>query len=73
MIERVPCRRVLLPVLVVLALSASAAPALAAATDTDRDGLPDTFERSMSLTDPRRADTDRDGLKDGYETRTTTA
>jgi Bacterial TSP3 repeat len=67
MIDHVPRRRVLLPMLVVLALSASAAPALAAATDTDRDGLPDTFERTMSLTDPRRADTDRDGLKDGYE------
>ncbi len=62
-----PRRRVLLAMLVVVAMAASVVPAVAAASDTDRDGLPDTFERTMTLTDPRRADTDRDGLKDGSE------
>ena len=33
----------------------------------DRDGLPNTWERSLSLTSASRADTDRDGLKDGKE------
>ena len=44
-----------------------------AATDTDRDGLPDTWERTFSLTSPCRADTDRDGQKDGRKTPTATA
>ncbi len=41
--------------------------AATAATDTDHDGLPNTWERSYSLTSPSRADTDRDGLADGRE------
>jgi hypothetical protein len=41
--------------------------AATAATDTDHDGLPNTWERSYSLTSPSRADTDRDGLPDGRE------
>jgi hypothetical protein len=45
----------------------SATPAAAIATDTDRDGLTNTFERTWSLTNPRRADTDGDGLPDGRE------
>ncbi|HEX6867249.1 MAG TPA: hypothetical protein VF119_00520 [Candidatus Limnocylindrales bacterium] len=40
---------------------------VAAATDSDRDGLPNTWERSLSLTSASRSDTDRDGLKDGKE------
>ncbi len=44
-----------------------ATPAAAITTDTDRDGLTNTFERTWSLTNPRRADTDGDGLPDGRE------
>jgi hypothetical protein len=40
---------------------------VSAATDSDRDGLPNTWERAMSLTNPYRADSDRDGLPDGRE------
>lgn len=46
---------------------AFATPAAAITTDTDRDGLTSTFERTWSLTNPRRADTDGDGLPDGRE------
>ena len=42
-------------------------PAVAAVTDTDRDGLTNTFERTRSLTNPRKVDSDRDGLWDGRE------
>ena len=45
----------------------SPAGAAAAATDSDHDGLPNTWERSRSLTSPTRADTDRDGIPDGKE------
>jgi len=52
----------------VLAIAAMATPgAVAAATDSDHDGLPNTWERSLSLTSPYRADTDHDGLPDGRE------
>jgi hypothetical protein len=39
----------------------------ARATDTDRDGLPDTWERDKSHTNPKKADTDGDGLLDNRE------
>jgi hypothetical protein len=39
----------------------------AAATDSDHDALPNTWERTYSLTSPYRADTDRDGIPDGSE------
>ena len=35
--------------------------------DSDGDGLPDGFERNITLTDPTKADTDGDGLPDGVE------
>ena len=51
-----------------LAIAAMATPAaVAAATDSDHDGLPNTWERSLSLTSPYRSDTDHDGLPDGRE------
>jgi hypothetical protein len=55
-----------------VALALSVAPVIGVAsvtavTDTDRDGLPNTWEITRSLTSPTRADTDRDGLLDGRE------
>lgn len=41
--------------------------AAAAATDSDHDGLPNTWERTASLTNPYRADTNRNGIADGRE------
>jgi hypothetical protein len=38
-----------------------------AVTDTDHDGLSNSWERTWSLTNPRRWDTDQDGLSDGRE------
>ena len=38
-----------------------------AASDADGDGLPNTFERQKSHTNPHRKDTDRDGVRDTYE------
>src|SRR4051812_522552 len=50
----------------VLVLGAMVAPVgVFAATDSDHDGLPNTWERSFSLTSPYRSDTDRDGIPDG--------
>jgi hypothetical protein len=54
--------------LVALLSGALLAPAtIAAITDTDHDGLSNTWERTWSLTNPRRWDTDHDGLSDGRE------
>ncbi len=39
----------------------------ATSTDPDRDGLPTTFEKAYSHTNPSRADTDADGIPDGRE------
>jgi len=54
-----------------LLLVASSVPGLpasaAGAMDSDRDGLPNRFETTRSLTNPYRVDTDRDGLEDGLE------
>ena len=50
-----------------LVAAALAGPAVAVATDTDRDGLTNTFETKLSLTNPRKVDTDGDGLWDGRE------
>jgi hypothetical protein len=53
-----------------IALVAIAAPSAVVAStpaDTDRDGLPNTWERTWSRTDPSRADSDRDGTPDGAE------
>ncbi len=58
---------VLASVVFTVGLALGAAPAVSAATDTDHDGLPDVFERTMTLTDPRRADTNRNGIPDGSE------
>ena len=41
--------------------------AASAATDSDKDGLPNSFERHKSRTDPHRKDTDRDGVRDTFE------
>ena len=49
----------------VLVIAGLVAPAGAvAATDSDRDGLPNDWERTWSLTNPLKADTDGDGLSD---------
>jgi hypothetical protein len=37
------------------------------ATDSDSDGLPDGWERTITMTDPTKTDTDGDGLPDGVE------
>jgi hypothetical protein len=43
-------------------------PAVAASPrDSDHDGLPDSFERTKSHTNPFRRDTDRDGIADSVE------
>ena len=54
-------------VAVVAACALSIPAAVVAATDSDGDGLPNTWERDKSHTDPHRRDTDRDGLRDTYE------
>ena len=41
--------------------------ALDTATDTDGDGLPDSVEDLLALTDPDDPDTDGDGFSDGFE------
>lgn len=43
------------------------APVAAAATDSDGDGLPNTFERYRSRTNPTSKDTEGDGLSDARE------
>jgi hypothetical protein len=53
----------LLLVLVTVAFT----PGGAAVPDPDKDGLPTSFERQRTGTDPRRADTDGDGVADGRE------
>ncbi len=58
--------RIALPGVVLVACLLTPA-VVVAATDTDHDGLPNTWERTYSLTSPSRADTDRDGLPDGRE------
>ena len=50
-----------------VAIGGAQVASVSAATDTDRDGLPNTWERTWSRTDPTRADTDRDGIPDGRE------
>lgn len=60
-------RPVTVAVVVLLVGAALAGPAIAVATDTDRDGLTNTFERTLSLTNPHKVDTDGDGLWDGRE------
>ncbi len=57
---------ILAPAVLLLAGLISPA-AVAAATDSDHDRLPNTWERTYSLTSPYRADTDRDGILDGRE------
>ena len=39
----------------------------ATATDVDGDGLPNTYERDWTKTNPSNRDTDRDGILDGSE------
>ena len=41
--------------------------ALDTATDTDGDGLADSVEELLALTDPEDPDTDSDGFSDGFE------
>ena len=49
-------------------LVAMVSPAMVfAATDTDHDGLPNTWERTVSHTDPAKADTNGNGIPDGQE------
>ncbi len=61
-------RRPVNAILAALLVSAAVAgPTVAVTTDTDRDGLTNTFEVTLSLTNPRRVDTDGDGLWDGRE------
>ena len=67
--DRQAIRRVSMGAASLLLVASVLAPAAtaAAAKDSDRDGLPNTWERSFSLTSPYRADTDRDGSPDGSE------
>ncbi len=63
-------RRALAPIAMLASLLVAgwlAPSGAAAATDTDRDGLPDSWERQWSLTDPSRADSDGNGRLDGSE------
>jgi hypothetical protein len=53
--------------LVVIALVGIAVPMGAASDDPDGDGLPTTFERDRSSTDPLVADSDGDGTTDDLE------
>jgi hypothetical protein len=54
-----------LPAAALVALGAIACPALA--QDTDGDGLTDSDETNVYLTDPFNPDTDGDALEDGWE------
>ena len=60
-------RRVTFALLAVLAMSAAQVDPVSAATDSDHDGLPNTWERTRSLTKPHHADSDGDGIPDGRE------
>ncbi len=61
-------RRAWSATLAVLLIGGLLVPAsVVAITDTDHDGLANSWERTWSLTNPRRWDTDRDGLSDGRE------
>jgi hypothetical protein len=60
-------RPLTLGVIVLLVGAALAGPTIAVTTDADRDGLTNTFERTLSLTNPNKVDTDGDGLWDGGE------
>lgn len=53
--------------LMALALTWAVPPITASSTDPDGDGLPSTFERDRTRTDPRTRDTDRDGIPDGAD------
>ena len=54
-------------ILAAIALSAIQVGSVSAATDSDRDGLPNAWERTRSLTNPHRADSNHDGIPDGRE------
>jgi hypothetical protein len=54
-----------LALLVILAIPSSTL--AARSIDMDRDGLANTFEQALALTNPRLGDTDRDGVEDGAE------
>jgi len=63
-----PARRLVACIaLVALTAASTAGMASASSTDRDGDGLPNTFERDWTKTDPARRDTDRDGIPDGSE------
>ena len=66
MVIRTP-RSTFLALLAAVSMAAVQVASVSAATDSDHDGLPDTWERSYSLTSAYRADTDRDGIPDGRE------
>jgi hypothetical protein len=58
---------VLAAVLAAVVVGSLPASALASSSDPDKDGLPSTWERDYSKTNPKKADTDKDGIKDGSE------
>lgn len=58
---------VALAALVVLTAASTTVGASASTADRDGDGLPNTYERDWTRTDPGRRDTDRDGMPDGSE------
>ena len=60
-------RRTFLALLGAITIGTVQVASVSAATDSDHDGLPNTWERSRSLTSPYRADSDRDGIPDGRE------
>jgi hypothetical protein len=67
MTTTVRTRRALALATLALFIAAAFPVATVAATDTDKDGLPNTWERDKSHTNPKKKDTDRDGKLDGKE------